>query len=347
MAEVCDLLNFGSDPTVYDNVAHMASELLWAASGRQFSGSCSRTVRPCVRSCQCWPVGLGANGWAWGWDSVGWSWGAYWLGGGGNGVSAVQDCGGGGGCCGSLSRVKLPGYPVTNILEVKIDGVVIDPVNYRLDAWKYLTYLNTPTIASVCFPIFSINAAAGQISIEGDHTSDFTAGDTVVIEGSSGNDGTYEIESIGFGVYTDIQLTTSLNVDVADGNLCSVDRGCGEPQRWPSCQNLACDDTEPGTFSVAYEFGVDPPEIGLEAAAELACALVRAGGGDCEIPAGATRIDRQGITIDLLLFPGMLPPGLGALPLTQAFLRACNPAGLTRRSSLYTPDLAPFAQKMG
>jgi len=270
VAAVCDLLNYASDPSVYDNAAHMASQLLWAASGRQFGGTCGpRTVRPCVRSCQCWPVALGFNGWAWGWDSIGWSWGAYWLGGGGDGVSAVQDCGGGGGCCGSLSRVKLAGYPVREIEEVKIDGAVIDPANYRLDDWKYLTYLND-----------------------------------------------------------------------ADGN----------PQRWPSCQNLARDDTEPGTFSVTYLFGVDPPAIGLDAAAELACALV-AVGGDCELPPGTTGIDRQGIRIEMVSAlasrHGQLPPGLAALPLVQAFLQTYNPQGLAKRSSFYSPDNMPYAQKIG
>ena len=34
--------------------------------------------------------------------------------------------------------MKLSGYPVREILEVKIDGVVIDPSTYRLDGWRWL-----------------------------------------------------------------------------------------------------------------------------------------------------------------------------------------------------------------
>ena len=270
VAAVCDALDSSGDPSVYDIVALEASEILWAASGRQFSGPCSGVVvRPCVPSCGCWGWGWG-SGFGFSWDSGGW-----WIAGGGGGVSAVQGwlgIGGGcyrNGCCGSLSRVKLANYPVTEIEEVKIDGVVIDPSNYRLDQGKYLTYL-----------------------------------------------------------------------DDANGN----------PQRWPACQNLARADTETGTFSVTYTHGVLPPQIGLDAATQLACAIANAY-AECALPAGTERITRQGIQIELGLpiqnRRGELPAGFEGLSLVKIFLATVNPNGNTRRSAFWSPDNQQFATRLG
>ncbi len=142
VASVCTVLGSG-DPAAYDVYARQASEILWAASGRQYSGSCGPvTVRPCVKTCGCWPLGLGYYGFSW--DTGGW-----WVSGGGDGFSAVQGWVGAGGgcysngCCGFLSRIKLAGY-ATEIVEVTISGDVIPPEDYRLDSNKWLTYLDGP-----------------------------------------------------------------------------------------------------------------------------------------------------------------------------------------------------------
>ncbi len=270
VAAVCTALDSSGDPAVYDVYARQASEILWAASGRQYSGSCGPvTARPCVKSCGCWPLGLGYYGFSW--DSGGW-----WVSGGGDGFSAVQGWVGAGGgcysngCCGFLSRVKLAGYPVTEIVEVLIDGNTVDPANYRLDSYKWLTYLDDP--------------------------------DT------------------------------------------------GQVRRWPACQNLALDDDQPGTFSVTYVHGIAPPQIGLDAAVQLACALATAT-EDCELPPGTQQVERQGIRI-ALNYPassrrGGLPPGFSDLALVKLFLDTVNPYGLTRRSAVFTPDQQQYAQKLG
>ena len=193
-------------------------------SGRQFPGVCERTVRPC--ECRdCPPAGC---------------------------------CG----CC-HLSRVKLAGYPVRSVDEVKIDGAVIPPEQYRVDRYKWLVYL-------------------------------------------------------------------------ADEN--------GRRQSWPGCQRLDLDDTEADTFSVTYTYGADPPEAGILAAAELACQIATAAtGGECALPPGTTRVTRQGITVDL----EKAQAALMSLPLVSLFLATYNPAGLRRRSSVWSPDLQPFAQPVG
>lgn len=118
----------GSDASVLDEYAVMASQALFEVSGRQFAGECERTVRPCRDACRCGFQILSRGHMV---DSS-WYWsGSYWSDGCGD------QCG-----CGFLSRVRLAGYPVREITEVKISGTVIDPGEYRLDGWRYLVRLN-------------------------------------------------------------------------------------------------------------------------------------------------------------------------------------------------------------
>ena len=46
----------------------------------------------------------------------------------------------------------LPGYPVTEIQEVKIGGVVQDPSTYRLDEYQWLTRMRDPAEPNI--PLF-------------------------------------------------------------------------------------------------------------------------------------------------------------------------------------------------
>ncbi len=138
IAERCS--GAGSNWTEYEWAAQAASELLYQLSGEQFSGRCKQTVRPFNNSCGCWAwivwpaspgvpqISLGA-GLGWGsWGGLGWGWG-------------FDGCGSLGGC-GPVSRVLLPGYPVTSIVSVEIDGTTLDPAEYRLDEYQFLTRLN-------------------------------------------------------------------------------------------------------------------------------------------------------------------------------------------------------------
>lgn len=98
-----------------------STQLLYELSGRQHSGSCERTVRPCGQDyCGFQVLSRG--------HIVGWS-GSAWN---HNGRSA---CG-----CSHLSRVLLSGYPVREVTEVKIGGdVVPEANNWRLDERRWLT----------------------------------------------------------------------------------------------------------------------------------------------------------------------------------------------------------------
>jgi hypothetical protein len=113
--------------------AQMASWLLWELSGRLHSGRCIRTVRPCgdnscgfqvlSRGYVVWP-----SDWYFGYSGYGW-----------NGWNWMYDHNAGCGCI-PLDRIDLAGYPVREILEVKIDGVVVPAQdNWRLDKRRFLT----------------------------------------------------------------------------------------------------------------------------------------------------------------------------------------------------------------
>lgn len=113
--------------------AMMASYLLWELSGRLHSGRCTRTVRPCGEvPCGFQVLSRGfivpPMDWYYGYPGWGWSgWG--WM------YDHNQGCG-----CVPLDRIKLAGYPVREILEVKIDGVVVPALNnWRLDKRRFLT----------------------------------------------------------------------------------------------------------------------------------------------------------------------------------------------------------------
>lgn len=113
----------------------IATEVLYALSGRQF-GLCARTIRPCRADCF---EGI--------WPSID-QWNS------GSGLSYPQPllmqgqwynltCGGcTTGCsCVAVSEAALPG-PVHDITEVKIDGIVLNPlIDYRLDDWRLLVRL--------------------------------------------------------------------------------------------------------------------------------------------------------------------------------------------------------------
>lgn len=256
-AEVAACCSVGesSDDSIFDEVAIMASQLLYELSGRQFSGICESVVRPCGMACGCWiPDRRLEAAWAWMDGIGGWGW---WS----------EEYGRLG--CLPVSKITLAGYPVREIGDVKINGQVIDPSAYRLDRWRYLVRLDDP----------------------------------------------------------------------------------GPPlvrNRWPACQNLSLDDDQDGTFSVAYSHGVDPPLLGIQAAAELACQLYAAcpgGSGDCSLPVGTVRVERQGVTIDREQLLNLFKGGTSGLVLVDAFIAGYGRGG-KRPAAVWSPDVAPFPRRV-
>lgn len=103
-----------------------ASTFLWDKSGRRYSGLCQRTVRPCRTGCTCNFQVLSRGHIV---APVSWQGDSWYCEG--------TPCG-----CSSVSRVRLAGYPVREIVQVTIDGDIVDPSEYALREYRYLDRLN-------------------------------------------------------------------------------------------------------------------------------------------------------------------------------------------------------------
>ncbi len=122
----CD--DYAMDTAVLETWLQVASDNLYNLTGRRWPGECERTERPCGGGCFAGlvlapntPASLiGAL------SSLPWPF----LG------SERRSCG-----CTALSRVRLSGYPVTEILEVLVDGEVVDPAEYMIQGGRYLVGL--------------------------------------------------------------------------------------------------------------------------------------------------------------------------------------------------------------
>lgn len=126
-------------PTVTGQAVELATEVVWALSGRQF-GLCEVTLRPCRRECTSFPWpgdGTYAGNWTQ-WAGSGWInptlIAGQWF----NVVCGrcTTEC-----SCSSISEVVLPA-PVAEVVQVKIDGVVVSGSDYRLDNDRLLVLLN-------------------------------------------------------------------------------------------------------------------------------------------------------------------------------------------------------------
>lgn len=95
---------FGIDTTAVEAGMLRASEILFNLTGQRWQGTCAETLRPCSRYCRC-----------------------------------TSGCG-----CGWVDEWVLPGYPVTAVSQVKIDGAIVNPATYRLDKSSRLVRLSGP-----------------------------------------------------------------------------------------------------------------------------------------------------------------------------------------------------------
>jgi hypothetical protein len=250
------------DPEIVAAVAQEASNALYEISGRQFSGPCERVVRPCRQACDCFGFSPAAGLGPWYWTSAWW--------GGAGGWNWRNECGDKLGCE-PMSRVRLAGYPVRAIIQVLIDGAVVDPSEYRLDEYRWLTRLDDPG-------------------------------------------------------HPDLRAF------------------------WPGCQNMSLNSDQPGTFEVSYVSGIDPPQIGRDAAAQLAAQLYipMSGGQTGVLPAGVTKSVRQGVTVERGLLANWFEKGKPTgLVFVDTFLAAYWASRGQRRPAVFSPDLQTFARPLG
>lgn len=111
--------------------------------------------------------------------------------------------------------------------------------------------------------------------------------------------------------------------------------------RWPTCQNMAADATEEGTWEVTYTRGRPIPAGGEAALSELACELCKACVGDksCCLPSRVTSVSRQGVSFAVLDPMTFLKDGMTGIYLVDLWLRSVNPYGLMRRATFLSPDM--------
>lgn len=117
--------------------------------------------------------------------------------------------------------------------------------------------------------------------------------------------------------------------------------------RWPRCNDLSLEDTEPGTWSVTATFGEVVPEGAKLAMGQLACEIAKAAaGGDCKLPAGLQQLVRQGVTISYPDVGELFRQGRTGLYLVDMFVSTWNPYGLRQRSRVYNVD-RPTVRRAG
>lgn len=113
---------------------------------------------------------------------------------------------------------------------------------------------------------------------------------------------------------------------------------------WPRLNDMTLADTERGTWSILYKRGVDPPQLALNAAAELACELAKlcVDGQECRLDRRVVNVARQGITVT---YPGLadalasgVPTGL---PATDLFVATYNPSRTLLPAHVASPDYPP------
>lgn len=133
--------------------------------------------------------------------------------------------------------------------------------------------------------------------------------------------------------FPDIQTVTAVKLDGVlltpgvdyrlDGEYLvrTADPANNGPRNWPTRQRLDLDDSQPGTFSVAYTFGYSPPQSGSNAAAELAGRMA------------------LGQVTDLVNDSTLWQDGKTGLYWVDAFLNAVNPKGDRNPDSVWSPDI--------
>lgn len=154
-------------PVVTAEAVVVATEVVWALSGRQF-GLCEVTLRPCRQECGTypWPNSGLSGGWS---EWPGQSWlsvalvGGQWF----NVVCGrcTSGC-----ACTSIEEITLPA-PVYRIIEVRVDGDVLPTGSYRLDDARKLVRIdggewprcNDLNLADTEDGTWSVTAEYGQV----------------------------------------------------------------------------------------------------------------------------------------------------------------------------------------
>lgn len=111
---------------------------------------------------------------------------------------------------------------------------------------------------------------------------------------------------------------------------------------WPIAPDLDGDPLNAAatnTFQVTFTWGQAPPAGGVRAVIEYAIELAKAASGDpCNLPARVTSLQMPGTTFSLLDPMTFIDQGKTGIYLVDMWLHSVNPHGITRRSSVMSPD---------
>lgn len=111
---------------------------------------------------------------------------------------------------------------------------------------------------------------------------------------------------------------------------------------WPTCQNLALEDTNPDTFSVTVTYGREVPFLVKQGTAELACQFLKACvGAPCQLPQRISSMSRQGVTVGFLDTMSFLEKGRTGIYLVDLAINTFNPYRLLKQASVYSIDSQP------
>jgi hypothetical protein len=120
----------------------------------------------------------------------------------------------------------------------------------------------------------------------------------------------------------------------------NVDASGQQTGAWPWNQQLQLPLTEPGTWSIDYDWGKPPPDAGKAACVELSIEVARALSGDdqARLPSRVLSVATEGLTVavgDALTF---IREDLTGLPIVDLFLRVYNKGNLRRRTVFLGPN---------
>lgn len=354
----------GLDPAFdLTEAIQFASEILFRLSGRRWPGECTRTVFPCAGdNCGC-----NADTWSW-FASSGWGWAyagypslPYMVAGGW--VNKWQGCRG---VC-HLDCVDLPGT-VDEVTEVLIDGVVLDPSAYKVEAYRRVCRVDgghwpcsNDLGAEQCAPggnqdlgmSFTVDATGGSwilsmadpgggstaISVPYDASAAALSAlieaavgvGSVVVSGGPGDAGGTNPYLV---LFDPVVIGYVPSVTSTFGALI----GGTAPSSQTIYQTGCLAGT--GTWSITYVQGSPPPPGGQMAAAIFACqiALNQCGGDGCILPQRLKQITREGVSMEFADPLVFLDKGQVGIYEVDLWVKSVNPAGLQRRAAVYRAD---------
>jgi hypothetical protein len=111
---------------------------------------------------------------------------------------------------------------------------------------------------------------------------------------------------------------------------------------WP----IVVDPTDPAdsnNWSIAHSYGKAVPPLGVLAAAEMSCEILKYLHDDkaCKLPKKVQSVSRQGVNMQMVAetIIDMLDKGYTGLTLCDLFIRTVNPGRLSRGARIYRADV--------